>query len=61
LKSLLKMFDFNKKPIYKLKSQLEKEFFNAFQLKNSGKKLLLKITGIWENEHDYGLIYRFYI
>jgi hypothetical protein len=60
-RNILKMFNINKNAVYKLKSQFEKEFFNAFELKNSKKKLLLKITGIWENEHEYGLIYRFYV
>ena len=55
------------KPFYKLKHQFDTtnriKVFNLktdTKIKQSSGKFLLKISGLWENEDEYGLIYKFY-
>jgi len=60
-RELLLKSNIKKKPIYKLQYQLDKGYFNATAINKKHTQLYLKIGGIWENETEYGLIYRFYI
>lgn len=63
--NILKKFPTSKKKVFKLKNQIEKNNFKIFskkQLTNNKYntlKLILKISGIWENENECGIIYKF--
>ena len=54
-------------PCYRLKEQLmtnRLKIFALHELKTSTYKkceLLLKISGIWETNNEYGIIYKFYV
>ena len=54
-------------PCYRLKEQLmtnRLKIFTMHELKNTSYKkceLLLKISGIWETDNEYGIIYKFYV
>jgi len=59
----------NKIPLYKISSQILNggiKIFNNYSLtpntcdqNNCGYTLILKISGIWETEYNYGLTYKF--
>jgi len=55
----------NKKPIYRISEQLTNGFIKIFidnnKLFNNNNQheFILKISGIWENESDYGITYKF--
>jgi hypothetical protein len=51
----------NKNPVYRITDQLSNGFlkiFNEAECK-SKNEFILKIYGIWENECEYGLTYKF--
>jgi hypothetical protein len=67
-RDLLEKFDYiNIKPIYRVDEQLSNQYIKLFDDKNFtlGKyvnlKFLLKISGIWSSNNDYGLTFRFFI
>jgi len=60
-----KVFINNKKPVFRLYEQLNsgnlKLFKDSLKLHkiNSDNEFILKISGIWENEYEYGITYKF--
>jgi hypothetical protein len=72
--TILQMYGFtcvNKKPVYSLKTQLHNGMFKIHQLLTtdtttthndhiytSQNKFILKISGVWENTHNYGITYK---
>lgn len=57
----------NKKPLFNLNQQLMNGYiklFNEKALKNDNYDnhlFFIKISGVWENEYEYGLTYKFYV
>jgi len=50
-----------KLPKYKITDQLDQFNIKLYnQSNNENIQLMLKISGIWENKHHYGLTYKFY-
>lgn len=51
----------NKVPQYKIKEQLESGFIKFFDetINKSDNSFILKISGIWENDTNYGITYKF--
>ena len=59
-------FETNIKPVYRIEEQLQNDFIKIFadkpiiaSSKNFGD-ILLKISGIWSNEQEYGITFRFF-
>ena len=56
----------NKTPVYRLSEQLDNNFIKIFQsdnyknYKNENINLLLKISGVWSNEKQYGITFRLF-
>ena len=53
-----------KKPICRISEQLANGFIKIFidnnkLFNNNQHEFILKISGIWENESDYGITYKF--
>jgi hypothetical protein len=59
--SLLTKIKFNKKPCFKIYEQFVNGNIKLFTESPSNKnmRVVLKMSGIWENEHNYGLTYKF--
>jgi hypothetical protein len=52
----------NKIPIYRISDQLRNGVIKVINLSNNitnNKKFIIKISGIWSNELEYGLTYKF--
>jgi HD superfamily phosphohydrolase len=55
----------NKKPISRITEQLTNGYIKIFRdnnklfNNNNQHEFILKISGIWENESDYGITYKF--
>lgn len=55
-----------KRPVYRIEEQLQNDFLKIFCSSNidtnylSSAKLLLRISGIWVNEKDFGVTFRFF-
>jgi hypothetical protein len=50
-----------KLPQYKIAEQLDQYYIKLYnQYNNDNIQLMLKISGIWENQKHYGLTYKFY-
>jgi hypothetical protein len=50
----------NKTPVYKIYEQFMNGFIKIFQeVHNTNAQFILKISGIWENDKNYGLTYKF--
>jgi len=60
--NILDKIDLPKRPVYKLFKQLQKGSFTFYSLENHHYTpyILIKLIGIWENENEYGLVYKFY-
>lgn len=61
---ILKKFKFNNKnPVYKITNQLQEENIKLYNFDNSIKKnnynFICKISGLWEDNNNYGLTYKF--
>jgi hypothetical protein len=60
-----KIFINNKKPVFRLYEQLNSGNLKLFKdnLKlhkiNSDNEFIIKISGIWDNEYEYGITYKF--
>ena len=60
-----KIFINNKKPVFRLYEQLNSGNIKLFKdnLKshkiNSDNEFIIKISGIWDNEYEYGITYKF--
>lgn len=50
----------NKTPIYHIRDILQGGTFKVFGEKCCTSKFILKISGIWSNEHQYGVSYKFF-
>ena len=56
----------NKRPVYRLSEQLDNNFIKIFQSNNfldyhhKNINLLLKISGVWTNEKEYGITFRLF-
>jgi len=59
--SLLNKIKFNKKPCFKIYEQFINGNIKLFVECQSNKniRVVLKMSGIWENEYNYGLTYKF--
>lgn len=59
--SLLNKIKFNKNPCYKIYEQFTNGNIKLFTESPSNKnmRVVLKMSGIWENETNYGLTYKF--
>ena len=55
---ILKNYSCNKKPIYKIKDTLHKGVLKINTERPISPNFIIKITGIWETEQEYGLTYR---
>ena len=52
----------NKTPVYRISEQLNNGYlkiFNEIDSTSDTYEFILKIHGIWENEFEYGLTYKF--
>jgi len=51
----------NKTPIYRITEQLNNNFLKVFNDKThkENNDFILKIYGIWDTEHEYGVTYKF--
>jgi hypothetical protein len=71
---ILKQAQVNKTPICKLYKQFQKGYFNVFRTEHKYLHMKMiqpkadeniivyvKLTGIWENETEYGLVYKLFI
>lgn len=57
---ILKLFpNQEKNKVTHIKNQLNQEFFKVYNHKLMKNKFILKISGLWENEYEYGLSYKF--
>ena len=57
-KTILSMFECNKYPHYNLGSTLQSGVFNIGYCPINDETLVLKISGIWENDDEYGSTYK---
>lgn len=63
--NILFKYETTKQPVFKLSEQIEKKHIKLFSnvhLYNSLYKdvsIVLKISGLWENDTEYGIIYKF--
>ena len=60
-KKILSMFECNKYPQYNIGPALRSGVFNIGYYPRNDETMCLKISGIWENEDEYGLTYKFVI
>lgn len=58
-KFILDKHNVNKKKYYKLTEQLNQNSIKLFNYVESYNKIILKISGLWEDETGYGLTYKF--
>lgn len=49
-----------KRPIFHIHNQLHEGFFKIFSDKDFTNKFILKISGLWSNQTDYGVSYKFF-
>jgi hypothetical protein len=58
-KNLLNKYNSNKNKIYKLAEQLKLNNIKLFNINNNIKNIILKISGLWEDETSVGITYKF--
>tara|TARA_X000000368_G_scaffold313540_2_gene251165 strand:+ start:7565 stop:7996 length:432 start_codon:yes stop_codon:yes gene_type:complete len=58
-KNLLDKYNSNKNKIYKLAEQLQQNNIKLFNINNDIKNIILKISGLWEDETSIGITYKF--
>lgn len=56
---ILNKYDIPKNKIYKLAQQLDQNTIKLFNYIENYNKIILKISGLWEDEHNCGLTYKF--
>ena len=56
---ILDKYNLPKTKIYKLRENIKNGVIKVFNENNSFKNFILKISGLWENQHEYGLTYKF--
>ena len=65
-KDIIKKIDNNNnsEPVFSIKEQLEQEFIKLYNVTNYNNNsvitLVCKISGIWNNDTNYGLTSKFY-
>ena len=58
-KLVLNKYNTQKNKIYKLAQQLDQNTIKLFNYIENYNKIILKISGLWEDENNYGLTYKF--
>ena len=58
-KLILNKYNTHKNIIYKLAEQLNQNTIKLFNYVENYNKIILKISGLWEDENNYGLTYKF--
>jgi len=58
-KDILDKHNTSKTKEYKLREQLNKNIIKIFNSKNTFKKIIIKISGLWEDDNSCGLTYKF--
>jgi|TARA_B100001564_G_C20562066_1_gene634209 hypothetical protein len=58
-KDILGKYITSKTKEYKLQEQLNKNIIKIFNSKNTFKKIIIKISGLWEDDNSCGLTYKF--
>jgi hypothetical protein len=58
---ILKKYEINKMPSYKIYEQIKTGYIKIFSdiTNNKNYSFILKISGIWETQNNYGLTYKF--
>lgn len=56
---ILSKYDTKKNKIYKITEQLNLNTIKLFNYIDNHNKIILKISGLWEDEKNYGLTYKF--
>lgn len=58
---ILKKYKTNKKPLHKIYEQIKSGYIKVFSdiKNNQNNYFILKISGIWETQDNYGLTYKF--
>ena len=58
--NILKKIDIKKIPQFKINDQLKNGNIKLFNnIENTECSIIIKISGIWETQHNYGLTYKF--
>ena len=62
--SILSKLNINKQPVYNIRQQIQNGFFKMFSRKKihgpyDNFKVVLKVSGVWESETEYGITYKF--
>ncbi len=58
-KDILDKYYSSKTKQYKLQEQLNKNIIKIFNSKNTFKKIIIKISGLWEDDDSFGITYKF--
>ena len=58
-RALLTKFNITKIPVYAINDQLKTLSFKIFANNENITIIILKISGIWETENNYGITYKF--
>tara|TARA_B100000424_G_C22927908_1_gene493618 strand:- start:938 stop:1357 length:420 start_codon:yes stop_codon:yes gene_type:complete len=58
-KDILDKYHSSKTKQYKLQEQLNKNIIKIFNSKNTFKKIIIKISGLWEDDDSFGITYKF--
>ncbi len=56
---ILDKYNLSKIKVYKLRENIKNGIIKVFNENNSFKNFILKISGLWENNSEYGLTYKF--
>ncbi len=66
-KKILSCLDIQKKAIYRIEEQLSQNFIKIYAdtrwdktYSKENVEILLKVAGIWDNQHEYGITFRFF-
>lgn len=66
-KKILSCLDIEKTPIYRIEEQLSQNFIKIYadsywdkEPLKENVEILLKVAGIWDNQHEYGITFRFF-
>ena len=66
-KEILSCLDINKTPIYRIEEQLSQNFIKIYADTHLSKtnikdkiEILLKVSGVWDNQYEYGITFRFF-
>ena len=61
IKKMLKKYRTSKIPLFKIYEQIKSGYIKVFSdvTNRQNSSFILKISGIWETQHNYGLTYKF--